>query len=51
MIQIHIDTIQKSRVADIQYVLRKRLDMVCVSDEKQLLEYLKDGWEIAEKIQ
>lgn len=49
MMQIHIDAIQKSRVADIQYVLRKSLDMVCVSDEKQLLEYLKDGWEIAGK--
>ena len=49
MMQTHIDAIQKSRVADIQYVLRKSLDMVCVSDEKQLLEYLKDGWEIAGK--
>ena len=46
MMQIHIDAIQKSRVADIQYVLRKSLDMACVSNEKQLLEYLKDGWEI-----
>ena len=49
MIQIHIDAIEKSRVADIQYVLRKSLDMVCISDEKQLLEYLKDGWEITAK--
>lgn len=49
MMQIHIDAIQKSRVADIQYVLRKSLDMACVSDEKQLLEHLKDGWEIAGK--
>lgn len=49
MMQIHIDAIQKSRVADIQYVLRKSLDMACVSDEKQLLEYLKDGWEITGK--
>lgn len=49
MIQIHIDAIEKSRVADIQYVLRKSLDMVCISDEKQLLEYLKGGWEIAAK--
>lgn len=49
MMQIHIDAIQKSRVADVQYVLKKSLDMVCVSDEKQLLEYLKDGWEIAGK--
>ena len=47
--QIHIDAIQKSRVEDVQYVLRKSLDMACVSDEKQLLEYLKDGWEIAGK--
>ena len=49
MMQIHIDAIQKSRVADIQYVLSKSLDMACVSDEKQLLAYLKDGWEIAGK--
>lgn len=49
MMQIHIDAIQKSRVAEVQYVLRKSLDMACVSDEKQLLEYLKDGWEIAGK--
>lgn len=49
MMQIHIDAIQKSRVADVQYVLRKSLDMACVSDEKELLEYLKDGWEIARK--
>lgn len=49
MMQIHIDAIQKSRVADVQYVLSKSLDMACVSDEKKLLEYLKDGWEIAGK--
>lgn len=49
MIQIHVNAIEKSRVADIQYVLRKSLDMACVSDEKELFEYLKDGWDIAGK--
>lgn len=49
MMQIHIDAIQKSRVAETQYVLSKSLDMVCISNEKQLLEYLKDGWEIVGK--
>lgn len=49
MMQIYVDAIQKSRVEDIQYVLSKSLDIACVSDEKKLLEYLKDGWEIAGK--
>ena len=49
MMQTHIDAIQKSRVTEVQYVLSKSLDMACVSDENQLLEYLKDGWEIAGK--
>lgn len=49
MMQIHVNAIEKSRVGDIQYVLRKSLDMACVSEEKRLLEYLKDGWEIAGK--
>lgn len=49
MMQIYVDAIQKSRVSDIQYVLSKSLDMACVSDEKKLLEYLKDGWEITGK--
>lgn len=49
MMQIHVNAIEKSRVADIQYVLRKGFDMACVSNEQQLLEYLKDGWEIAGK--
>lgn len=49
MMQIYVNAIQKSRVADIQYVLSKSLDMACVSDEKKLLEYLKDGWEITGK--
>lgn len=43
MMQIHIDAIQKSRVEEVQYVLSKSFDMACVSDENQLLEYLKDG--------
>lgn len=49
MMQIHIDAIQKSRVAEVQYVLSKSLDMAYISDEKRLLKYLKDGWEIAGK--
>lgn len=49
MKQIYIDAIEESKVADIQYVLSKGLDMICVSDEKRLLEYLKDGWEIIVK--
>lgn len=41
IVQIHINAIEKSRVSDIQYVLSKSLDMVCVSDRNKLLEYLK----------
>ena len=46
---IHAHAIEKSRVDDVQYVLRKSLDMVCVSDEDALLAYLKDGWDIVGK--
>ena len=47
MMSIHAHAIEKSRVDDkIQYVLRKSLDMVCVSDEDTLLAHLKDGWDI-----
>lgn len=49
MMQIHMDAIQKSMVAETQYVLRKSLDMACVSDKKELLKFLKDGWEIVGK--
>lgn len=49
MMQIHIDAIRKSEVTETQYVLQKSLDMICVSDKKELLTYLKDGWEIVGK--
>ncbi len=47
--KIHIDAIEKSRVADIQYVLKKNTDTACISDKKQLLTLLKDGWDIVGK--
>ena len=47
--QIHIDAIEKSRTEDTQYVLRKSLYMVRISNKKDLLEYLKDGWDIVGK--
>jgi len=49
MMQIHVDAITASRIAETQYVLSKSLDMVRVSDKRKLLDYLKSGWDIAGK--
>ena len=49
MMQIHVDAITASRIAETQYVLSKSLDMVRVSDKRKLLDYLKSGWDIVGK--
>lgn len=46
MMQIYTDAINASRVGDKQYVLQRSLDFCRLSDENQVLDHLKDGWDI-----
>lgn len=49
MNDIYVNAILRSRINDTQYVIEKSLDLLLVDNKINLLNYLKNGWNIKGK--